>query len=123
MYDLRSQHENAGDAWGEDCNQQRAVVGKLTHRDLASALLHALHREWEGGGRNQHGGDGRGALTETVADGEQSRRGHPQHIAYDEAGCVEADPAERASDDERNAVVQRMIDDFAIERPKAAAIA
>src|ERR1700738_360210 len=74
MYDLRAQYENAGDAGGQDCDQQRAVVGELAHRDLASALLHALDREWKGRGRYQHGRDRRGALTETVADRQQSRR-------------------------------------------------
>jgi hypothetical protein len=70
MHDLRAQHENAGDGRCQDCDQQCAVVRELAHRDLAPALFHALDGEWEGGGRHQHGGDRRGALSETVADRE-----------------------------------------------------
>ena len=86
-------------------------------------LLHALYRQRERGRRHQHGGDRRGALAEAVADGEQTGGGHARHFVDDEARRIEADPAERAADDQRNAVAQRVCDDLPVDRPKAAAVA
>ncbi len=119
--DLRSQHEDAGEARRQDRDQERAVGGKLAHAGLAALLFHALDRQRECGGRHQHGRDRRGALAEAVTHREQSGCGHPRHLVDDEARCVEADPAERATDDQRNAVAQRVCDDLAIDGPKAVA--
>ena len=123
MHDLRPQHEYAGEARRQDGDQQRAVGGKLAHAGLAALLFHAPDRKRERGGRHQHGRDRRGALAEAVTDCEQSSCSYARHLVDDEARRIEADPAERAADDQRNAVAQRVADDLPVDRPKAIATA
>ncbi len=65
-----------------------------------------LDRNRESGGRHQHRGHCRGALAETVTDGEKTGRGDAEHVVDDKARRIEADPAQRAADNQRDAVAR-----------------
>ena len=85
MHDLGAQHENADDARRKNGNQQRAVVGQLLHRGFGAAFLHALHRDRECGGGDEHGSNRGGALAEAIADSEQTGGCDPEQVVDGEA--------------------------------------